>query len=93
MKPLPAAIISTPLFCTLAAILLLPDTASAANDMATIRGGSFRPLYLAADAPLSKVDNFLLDKKPVTNAQFAAFVRQQPQWQRGSVEAVFTEKQ
>ena len=81
---------NTPLYCTLAAaILLLPAPASAANNMAAIRGGSFRPLYLAADAPLSKVDNFLLDKKPVTNAQFAAFVRQQPQWQRGRVPAVF----
>ena len=85
---------NTPLYCTLAAaILLLPAPASAANNMAAIRGGSFRPLYLAADAPLSKVDNFLLDKKPVTNAQLAAFVRQQPQWQRGRVPAVFAEKQ
>lgn len=56
-----------------------------ANDMVTINGGKYRPLYLKKDTPLIPVKTFKLDKTPVTNAQFTEFVKKNPQWQRGKV--------
>lgn len=56
-----------------------------AGDMVSIQGGSYRPLYLKKNMPLTFVKPFKLDKFPVTNAQFAQFVNQNPQWQRGKV--------
>lgn len=72
---------------------LLPVLAWAAEPMASIKGGQFRPLYLRADAALVSVADFKMDSKPVTNAQFADFVAKNPQWQRHRVAPVFAEKQ
>lgn len=66
-------------------LLLTSAALSSAADMADISGGTYRPLYLAADAPLTKVSSYKLDKLPVTNAQFFEFVKKNPQWQRGKL--------
>ena len=65
-------------------LLLLCGSAFAA-DMAKISGGSYRPLYLKKDTPMIAVAAFELDKKPVTNREFARFVQKHPQWQRGKI--------
>jgi sulfatase modifying factor 1 len=39
----------------------------------------------------AKVASFQLDRMPVTNAQFAKFVRSNPEWQRDRVAAVFAD--
>ncbi|MCP1659509.1 formylglycine-generating enzyme family protein [Neisseria perflava] len=57
----------------------------AAADMAAVDGGSYRPLYLKKETPLIRVKPYRIDKYPVTNADFAAFVKKHPQWQRGKV--------
>ena len=57
-----------------------------ATEMAEIQGGRYRPLYLKKDTPLISVKPFRLDKTPVTNAEFAQFVAQNPQWQRGRID-------
>lgn len=67
--------------------LLLAFVPVFASDMAAIEGGSYRPLYLKKDTPMIKVKPFFLDKKPVTNAEFAKFVKSHPQWQRGHLNA------
>ena len=53
--------------------------------MANIPGGSYRPLYLKKDTPMISVKPFQIDKTPVTNAEFAQFVKANPKWQRGNV--------
>ena len=58
-----------------------------AVEMASIPSGSYRPLYLKKDTPLISVKPFQIDKTPVTNAEFAQFVKTHPQWQRGKVNA------
>ena len=68
--------------CSLSALL---SALAAAGEMADLPGGTYRPLYLAADAPLAKVGAFKMDKLPVTNAQFYEFVKKNPQWQRGKL--------
>ena len=58
-----------------------------AVEMASIPGGSYRPLYLKKDTPMISVKPFQIDKTPVTNAEFAQFIKDHPQWQRGKVGA------
>ena len=53
-----------------------------AAEMVKIEGGSYRPLYLKKDTSLIKVKPFQLDKYPVTNAEFAEFLKTHPQWQK-----------
>lgn len=59
-----------------------------------IPAGSFESVL--PPAPGSKrvvVERFRLDSTPVTNAQFAAFLRDHPQWRRDRVPRVFADRQ
>lgn len=58
-----------------------------AGEMASIKGGSYRPLYLNKDTPLINVKPYKLDKLPVTNLEFSRFVQKNPQWQPNRVDA------
>lgn len=70
-----------------AALLMCTAGIAAASDMAAVKGGSYRPLYLKKETPMIQVKAFYMDKLPVTNAQFDAFVKKYPQWQRGKVDS------
>ena len=48
--------------------------------MVRIAGGEFKPLYATPGHPVVRVASFALDTLPVSEAQFAAFVAQQPNW-------------
>lgn len=65
--------------------LAATGSVSAAAEMAAVKGGSYRPLYLKKETPMITVKPYRLDKLPVTNGEFAAFVKANPQWQRGKV--------
>ena len=67
------------------AILFSGCLSAHAVEMANIPSGSYRPLYLKNDTPLISVKPFQIDKTPVTNAEFAQFVKANPKWQRGNV--------
>lgn len=61
---------------------------------AMIPGGMFETvLPPAAGIKQVEVAAFGLDRTPVTNQQFAVFVRSRPQWQRGRVPGVFADAQ
>lgn len=68
-------------------------TAGAADDFARLPGGMLRSVL-----PQGKADNvvtvvaFQLARRPVSNAEFADFVRRQPQWRRGAAPAVFADQ-
>ena len=68
--------------------------APAAAAYAAMPGGSFASV-LPADGKTSaaQIAPFRLRIEPVTNAEFLAFVRKQPQWQRDQVASVFADKQ
>lgn len=61
------------------------------EDMALIKGGTFRPLYVNDSADV-KVDDFLLDVNLVSNADFQKFLRENPKWQKKNVIALFAEE-
>ncbi len=60
--------------------------------MVLIPAGKYTPLYLGRDDPARvPVAAFYLDVRPVTNAEFLAFVRTNPKWQRSRVSPLFAD--
>lgn len=62
------------------------------SGMARIASGSFAPLYAQPGEKIVRVHGFRLDTVPVSEAQFAAFLRLHPQWAAGRVSAVFADR-
>ena len=78
----------------MAALLLTAVCMNAtAETMPTIAGGSFESvLPPAPGVKKAVVRSFRLDRTPVTNAQFAQFVREHPAWRRDRVAALFADE-
>lgn len=55
-----------------------------------ITGGTYTPLY-GSDSQIVEVGNFYMDVFPVTNANFLAFVKANPQWQKSNVKKLFAD--
>jgi len=65
---------------------------TSASDRARVPGASFATILPPApDAKVATVPAFELDRTPVTNAQFAAFVAANPRWRRDRVARVFAD--
>lgn len=60
------------------------------SEMAFVKGGKFVPLYGNDSTPVA-VKDFYMDKFHVTNAEFAAFVEQYPQWRKSQVKKIFAD--
>ncbi len=80
----------------LAIATLLPGTACAGQQAergyARVQGGTLRSALRYPDAKNGvRVAPFELMKEPVTNAQFLAFTRANPQWRRDRIPRVFAE--
>ncbi len=61
--------------------------------MARIPEGAFRPFFLAQGDPREVlIRAFCLDVLPVTNGDFLAFVRANPQWRRSQVKRIFADE-
>jgi len=67
-----------------------PLQADPPEGMVRIEGGPVRLLYGAEKEV--EIDSFLLDANPVTNEEFLAFVRENPQWRRSRVVALFADE-
>ena len=76
-------------FLLLLLVCLLP--AAGQGQEVLIPGGSFKPLYTVGPRVV-KVKSFYLDRDPVTNRDFLAFVKARPQWRRSRVARVFAEE-
>jgi formylglycine-generating enzyme required for sulfatase activity len=59
--------------------------------MVTVKGGVYLPLYGAEDKTV-EVDAFLIDEYPVTNADFLKFVKENPNWKKSKIKALFADK-
>ena len=68
--------------------------AQSPTQMASVRGGTFESvLPPAPGAKQVSVQDFRLDRAPVTNAQFADFVGLHPEWRRDKVAALFADSE
>ena len=80
----------------LAALALLTaawSTATIAADRAVIGPGRFESVLPPAPGQsTADVERFALDRTPVTNAQFLAFVREHPEWRRDRVARLFADE-
>ncbi len=80
---------------TAIALSTLAVAAAAAEypgDYVQIPGGEFRSALRYEDAAEgTRVEPFLLMRQPVTNGEFARFVRAHPEWQRGRAPAALAE--
>ena len=76
----------------LALALMSVAADAAAGDWVRLPGGEFRSALRYEDTGGTvKVSPFELQRQPVSNAEFAAFVRTYPEWQRGRTPEVFAE--
>lgn len=77
----------------LAAIGLLCVRAAAADDnpFVPVAGAEFRSAVPSGKQDTVAIPAFLLQRHPVTNAEFLAFVAAHPQWQRGTVPPIFAD--
>ncbi len=66
----------------------LPFTAAVST--ALIKKGEYVPLYGSNKGTVS-VSDFEMDVYPVTNKQYAAFVKRFPQWQKSSIKKIFAD--
>lgn len=70
----------------------LPTGEIAPPGMARIGEGVYRPFFLAQGDPKEiSVKAFYLDVLPVTNGDFLAFVRANPQWRRSQTKRIFAD--
>lgn len=76
----------------LGSVTVLPGTPARADTPASIPAGKFESVLPPAPGVKEvEVAAFLLDRTPVTNAQFAKFVAMHPEWRRDRVAAVFAD--
>ena len=76
------------------ALCLIPTLAVSAASVggwARLPGGSFKSALQYEDRSQVRIAPFQLMDTPVTNAQFLAFVKQHPKWQRGKAAKIFAE--
>src|SRR5690606_27760517 len=78
----------------LTALLALGAAAALAqpDGMVLVRGGAYQPLYESAGGQEEiPVESFFLGETAVTNAEYLAFVRENPQWRRSNVKPLFAD--
>ncbi|TDR76631.1 formylglycine-generating enzyme family protein [Paludibacterium purpuratum] len=73
----------------LAGLLLLASIQAGAAEYRPIPGGEFRTALPPTDRPTVSLPPYALRALPVTQGEFLAFVRQNPQWRRDRVPALF----
>jgi formylglycine-generating enzyme required for sulfatase activity len=68
------------------------DAAIPDVEMALVGAGEYTPLFEASSGPTEvQVGAFYLDVRPVSNADFLAFVSANPDWRRSQVKVLFAE--
>lgn len=80
------------LIAALAQGLALP-TAAAGPDFRPVEGTTFESvLPVAKESKNVTIDDYQLARTPVTNAEFLAFVKANPEWQRGRAARLFVDE-
>jgi len=78
------------LLCALAPLLCGAAQAEE-NPFVEVPGAEFRSALPAGKAEVVPIRTFLLQRHPVTNGEFLAFVTGHPEWRRGTAPAALTD--
>ncbi len=70
--------------------LIAPQVALAGEREVTVAGGTYRPFFREKDEPDKIVTTFVIDKYPVTNRDFAKFLKQNKRWQPSQIPELFS---
>ena len=74
-------------------LLLVAAARVASADKVRVGPGTYRPIFPSQPSEREvKVAAFLLDRTPVTNAQYLAFVKAHPEWQRAKVKPLIADE-
>lgn len=76
---------------SLALLLCMGAAAVTDNAFVSVPGAEFNSALPPASQQAVRVPDFLLQRHPVTNGEFLAFVIAHPQWRRGAVPAVMAD--
>lgn len=68
----------------------VPAIQAQVESMSEVGGGSYVPLYGSDSEPV-RVEPFMMDVYPTTNAEFLEFVKEQPNWQKTKVKKLFAD--
>ncbi len=71
------------------------STSLFAGDMSFVSGGILQPFFRddkENENKSKKIDDFWIDKLPVTNANYHDFIKANPQWQKAKVQEIFADK-
>lgn len=78
---------------SLAWLVLVAQLVATPDSMTVVGPAIYRPLFPASPSAREiAVPAFRLDRTPVTNTQFLAFVDSHPEWRRGSVPSLFADE-
>jgi len=72
--------------------LQIPAAHAQTADMVMVKGGEYLPLYGVNKEEKVLVNGFYMDAKPVTHADFLAFVKEFDQWQKSNVKKLFADE-
>ncbi len=61
------------------------------QNMMYVEGGDFMPFYHSSPDS-AHVNDFYIDKYPVTNAQFLVFLKENSKWRRSQIKPIFADK-
>lgn len=74
-------------------LTLLASVAVHAGDYARVPAASFDSvLPVSADSNIATVTAFRMQRRPVTNAEFLSFVRDNPEWRRGRIPGLYADE-
>lgn len=64
----------------------------AQGQMLSVKGGEYLPLYGKVTETKVQVNSYLMDITPVTMAEYAAFLVENPQWRKSQIKRLFADQ-
>ena len=75
---------------TFCIIFLWINTVNCQSKMASVKGGTYTPLY-GRDSLQVTISDFKMDVYPITNLEYVKFVLENPKWKRSNVKRLFAD--
>ncbi|MBI4411959.1 MAG: formylglycine-generating enzyme family protein [Deltaproteobacteria bacterium] len=80
-------------FIAMIGVCIVAEAEVSPPNMSRVGPGPYRPLYPPTDKEKEiAVDAFFLDRRPVTNTEFLAFVRENAKWRRDKISGLFADE-